>query len=296
MRRYFAELSLRARRLLSCLLVCTSALIVALPLAGCGGGGGGGGGTSPVPPPPVVARADLSYGYFGTVGNQIAETADHVTFVHVGDWGDWDTPAGREAITQAQIAMLQEAQARGVHDAWVMVGYLVFDSAYHYRGIAELAVFRQRIEALGLAPMVKALYPVDEPELHALGGETLTAILGELRVTWPGPKLAVIYGDHGAFPAIDAYDIVGMDNYGVFAPIAPVHPGQSVVLVPGGSDPWRDNPQPWLDEAESNPNIVGIIAFVWFDSFNGLSSTHGIRSNGMAAAYTAVGRKVKAGT
>jgi hypothetical protein len=244
-----------------------------------------------VPPPP---RAGIEFGYFGVDGAQVSETAAHVTFVHTPDWGDWDNAADRERIAQQTIAYLQEAQARGVRNAWLSVGFLVFDNAFHYRGSAELVAFKARIEALGLGPMVVALYPVDEPELHGITSASLTAALADIRVAWPGPKLAVIYGDHGSYPALDAYDWIGKDDYGRGIPVIGVRPDQRVIVVPGGTDPWRDDPESFYAYATANTNVVAIIAFVWFDHFGG-TANRGIRSNGLSSAYCDVGMRIKFG-
>ena len=132
--------------------------LAALALSACGGGGGN---VPQAPETPTVPRTDLLYGYFGVVDQQIAETADHVNLVMIPDWGDWDTAQGITAIQLQQVAMLQEAKARGIGKAFLSVGYLLFDSKFNYRGAQLLANHRAYLAALGLDSMVVALYPVD---------------------------------------------------------------------------------------------------------------------------------------
>jgi hypothetical protein len=281
-------------------------LLIALYIVACGGGGSGGGSTFTPAPTPAPARGDLLFGYFAVGANQIAETAAHVNYVHTPDWGDWNTPAGREAIAEQTIAYMQEAQARGVSKAILCVGFLVFDSAYNYRGTADLVAFRQRIESLGLGPMVVALYPVDEPELHAKAGAkawqkalpaaTLTRALADIRVAWPGVKLAVTYGDNGAYPALESYDWIGKDDYGrgagVLDRMPPISGEQRWMLVPGGTDPWAQDPQAFYDRANADARVVGIMTFVWFDNFENVPH-RGVRSNGLAPLYCRIGAQIK---
>jgi hypothetical protein len=193
-----------------------------------------------VSPPAAPPRHDLLYGYFGISGNQIAETADHVNFIHTPDWGDWTTPQSRAAITNRTISQLQEANARGIKQAVVGIGYLVFDSRFTYRGTEELRGFKEQLDALGLSQMVIGIYPVDEPDLHGLSSDTLCALVQDGRSIFPDAKWWVIYSDHGT-PGIGCYDYVGTDNYGRAAGVLNLLPAlsqsQRWILVPGGTDP-----------------------------------------------------------
>ena len=279
-------------------------LALALLLAACGGGGGSSNSNpapSPIPPSPHV----LHYGYFGIDGNQLAETADHVSFVLALDWGDWNSPGYDEFRTGQHIAQLQEAQARGIKDAWVAVGYLVFTArpgcleyCYAVRpdAIPRLRAFRAQLQALGLDAMVSALYPVDEPDAHGISSDDLARLLSQIKAEWPA-YLAVIYGDTGHFPALGSYDLIGKDKYGagagVLQELPPLTGQQRHILVPGGASPWRQDPQPFYDYAAAHADVYAIVPFCWFDRQPGENSGPGIRSNGMAAAYTRIGKAIK---
>ena len=275
-------------------------LLLPLLLIGCGGGGGS---SSPAPSTPAVVRTiPIAYGYFGIDGDQIAETADHVSYVLAPDWGDWTLP-GYDTFRIGQIiAQLQEAKARGIKDAWVMVGFLTMtqkpgctDICVSPRpdGIQRLLAFRAQLQALGLDDMVRALYPIDEPELHGLDNATLTALLIAIKQAWPEPLLAVVYGDTQTYPGLSAYDLIGKDKYGdganVLNQLPPIGGGQRHIIVPGGANPWRNDPQPFLDYAKQHADVYAICAFEWFDRTDG----QGIRSNGMADKYRAIGLALK---
>jgi hypothetical protein len=105
--------------------------------------------------------------------------------------------------------------------------------------------------------------------------------------------LAVIYSERGSRPGISSYDWVGIDAYAMGSkilgkPYAKLRKlltsKQRLLLVPGGADPWREDPAPYFKRAASDPKLVGVVAFLWFDNAApdvGL----GIRSNGLAAKY-----------
>lgn len=275
---------------------------VALSLYACGGGGGGGGSSAPPPTPPAARTTPLRYGYFGVDGDQLQESAPHVSFVFAMDWSEPFWP-DREAIAGRIIAQLQEAHARGIKEAWVAVGFLVFTAQrggcpldrYTPRAdaAAQLAWFMQRLDALGLREMVHVLYPVDEPELHCLTDATLTPVLQTIKAAWPDPYLGVIYGDTQTYPGLASYQLVGKDKYGDGANALneqpPIVPGQLRILPPGGASPWRNEVQPFLDYAMSHAEVYALVPFAWFDRPPGPDSGPGIRSNGMADEYRAAG-------
>jgi hypothetical protein len=276
--------------------------LLAIVLTACGGGGGGESSSPQLPPsPPTVRTAPLHVGYFGLDGDQIRETADHVSFVMTPDWGDewWATP-GYDADRIGQIiAQMQEAKARGVKEAWIMMGFLVFtaqqnagcpQSRYTVRpdAIPRLRAFRAQLQALDLDSMVTLLYPVDEPELHCLADEPLSQLVSAIKMEWP-VYTGVIYGDTRDYPGLRAYDVVGKDKYdagaGVLQQLPPITALQKHMLVPGGAS-WLsgngpDDPAPFYDYAMKHDNVYAIVSFVWFDTTQG----KGIRSNGMAPRY-----------
>lgn len=276
--------------------------LLALMLVACGGGGGGGSASQPSSSPPPVPRTDkVRVGYFGVDGNQIGETADHASYVFAPDWSEqyWATPDGSLAIETRIITQLQEAKQRGIKEAWVSIGFLLFDatpdncSLWRYTprpdAIARLHAFKQHLEALGLLDgFVTTLYPVDEPDLHCLSDAQLSSLLSAVKAEWPA-YLAVIYADRNSYPGLRFYDLIGKDKYdagsGVLNEMPPITPLQHYLLVPGGasglSGRGPDDPRPFCEYARDHANVYAIVTFVWFDR----GADRGVRSNGMAPAY-----------
>lgn len=290
-----------------------AAIGLALALAGCGGGssGGsfGGGGASGSFDPPSARTEPLRFGYFGIDGDQIAETADHVGFVLAPDWGNYDTP-GYDAFRLGQmIAQLQEAKARGINEAWIMVGWLLFNGAPGCNsqcltprpdGMARLAWFRAQLAALGLDGMVTAFY-IDEPELYGLNDATLSPIVEAVRKAWP-VHFVLTYSDRGEYPAKSVATIVCIDIYDAGADVLnrmpAIEPWQKRCLIPGGANGLTtkgpQSPTPFCTYAMARANVYAILPFVWFDRTDAGRVIKGIRSNGMAPIYRATGGAIKA--
>lgn len=273
--------------------------LLILLLSACGGGGGSSSSGASAPPatPPPAVRKDLLYGYYAVDGNQITETSNHVNVVMVPDFGDWSTPAGRDAIAQLQIQRMQEARARGIDKFILMVGFLTFTPQYEFKGSADLQAYEYQLMALDLKRSVVALYPLDEPDMLGVSGATMALAYNTIRVTWPDAKIMVIYGDH-ATPGRDAADWVGIDEYGkgegVLRDLPAISAQQNWVLVPGGSNPWRNDPAPFEAFADTHPQVVAIVPFVWFDRTDeqGVQQA-GIRSNGMSPKYCSLGARIR---
>ena len=70
----------------------------------------------------------------------------------------------------------------------------------------------------------------------------------------------------------------------------PLQPGQRLMLVAGGADPYRENPAGYEKFANEHPEVVAVWAFAWFDYSDGL----GIGHNGMLPAYQAMGCRLTA--
>jgi len=270
-------------------------LAAALVLAGCGGGASStpSAPSAPVAPSaPIVRTAPLEFGYFGLA--DIAATASSTTFTFAIDWGDWTKD--KEAIKARIIAQLQSAKAAGLK-AIVSTGFLTFDAGYRYLGTAELATFKKQLDALDLSPIVIALYPVDEPDIHAqLTDAIMVQCCTETRAAWPGVKLAVIYGPNGQTPGISAYDWIGRDDYsagsGELSRLPAIRPDQQWIVVPGGADPWRQDVAPFAAFAKSQPTVAVLMPFLYSDYAGG----KGIGTNGTFPAYAAAGTAIKTNT
>jgi hypothetical protein len=283
-------------RLLAALLVFVCALYA------CGGGGGGT--SSPEPVAPLPHRAGIHYGFYGTWDAlQVGETAAFIDFAWV-----MASPVG--------ITQLQEAQARGVKFGVADVMWQVYratdrktdrgDVAFEPNPDAagNLRAFLADMSNVAMLPMLTAIYPIDEPDLHGLTDEQVCAtnalvrsVAAEFKVA---PKLLVIYGDRGT-PCIGSYDAVGRDEYGnVSRALAMVdalqlRPDQQRILVPGGACPYMNDPQPFLAKAETDVTVGWVVAFLWTDyaAPNGTPQC-GIRNNPTRAKYEALGTTILA--
>ncbi len=114
-------------------------------------------------------------------------------------------------------------------------------------------------------------------------------------------KIMVIYGDGQNYRALSAYDWAGLDAYdegvGVLTGKVPqlqalLGASQSLILVPGGADPWHTPIGPFYDYALANPKTALICPFIWTDQWGGTQHL-GIKSNGMAASYNQVATTIR---
>lgn len=266
-------------------------LTCALLLAGCGGGRSQG---SYVPPIPTALRSDLYFGYFMTGPGQIKLTRDHV------NWVFEDQATG--SLTAA-ASMRDHGKATLLNLSGLCYDGLTFrplpDADVRVRACL------QTLKSEGVLQQVIALYPLDEPDIHGLSDAEVTAMCGVVRGVasefseLAGVKLAVIYTDQQGWPGFAAHDWVAIDPYdnGSDMFVAPpfiamkarLEPHQSYFLVPPGGDPWQQNPRPYADVAQNDPRCLGLLAFMYVLRFDSNPPSDGIGTNGMAAAYRAVG-------
>ena len=259
-------------------------ILLTLLLASCGGGSGGN-----APPQELVQRTDgLYFTYYGGEQGQVAAVAEHTNLMHSIPWDGPDV----------QIAEMQQAKARGI-------GIMLDLPEAWSTGTSEIAVRArfQQLQALDLISSVKAIYPVDEPDLAGLGtnqiGTTnamIRRVMAEFGMNVP---IAVIYSASFTWPGIQHYDWVGFDNYdanifgnGDYNRLkAVVRKDQRILLVPGGADKWRQDPAPFLAQAQKDGQVIAILAFIWRDNSDpARGASLGIKSNGMKRAYCAAGR------
>jgi hypothetical protein len=298
-----------------------ASLALVLLLSACGGGSGG---NAPAPvvkpqPVPVSRSAPLRLGYYGAVRDagagksSTAETADHISFVWTGPWGDWTTAEGRADIALDAEDFLHEASELGVDNAIVDVSFTLWIAAEDnlpagYRGTVELHQFLTTLRNDGLAPMVRALYLQDEPELYGITDAMYCRAATDARAVlaqfpeFHDVKIAVVYSDNfNKLPGIGCVDIAGFDAYGtnIFAGkydefTARLRPDQQTLLLAGGSDPWRANLDSFYSMANADERVYAIVGFVWWDHWEPTHPDwHGIRSNGMACSYRAMGLRIK---
>ena len=245
-------------------------LLPLLLLAGCGGGSGGS-------EPPVADRHDVLYCYYGDSDTIVAEVKDHTNCLTI--FALWYGTA-----TAVQHAM--QAKAAGINSLILAIGH---DPA----SIRQLFTAFQAANVLG---NVVALYPQDEPDVNGYSDDQMIALAEIVRgVAREYPeltnvKLAVIYGPGGATPGISAFDWVGRDNFGRGPQEVGLTGGQRLILISGGT--FFEAPDIFVDYAERTPEVVLYLGFAWISYMDATGIHVGIRDNGMAPAYRAVGVKL----
>lgn len=258
--------------------LCFIALVT---LMGCGGGGADVSAT--LANPPATMRTDLNYGYFGTLEAQPEETKDHVNFVLDLNWDG----LAKQRLTQHRMKTML-----GVEQYVYANGY-VQDSEVLRARLLELKNER-------LLDLVFGFYPADEPDLTGMSADSIAKGVAQIRTVAAEfgmqPIIGTIYSNVENLPAIEVFDIVGFDKYPMKEAIftngdytkfkSRVNPNQKIWLVPGGYSTYRQDPAPFMNVANNDLQVWGIIPFIWADA-NGVP---GIRSNGMAPAYIAAGK------
>ncbi len=265
-------------------------VLLALVLAACGGGGG-------VRPDPVPSpqRTDLLMAYYGGCDTCANETKDHTNLYMTRPWG----PGGPSWVTEA-MAQVQQAVSNGQK---VMLG---LPGLYDPGGTDSAWNALQSIKNGGLASSVVALYPIDEPDVNGKTDAEVTAMNAVLRKALSDlgmtASLAVIYGcPTGKRPGLASYDWVGCDEYDAGcgtangsqyrALKASLRADQRIMLIPGGANPWRQDPTCFLNAANADLQVVVIMPFLWVPW-----DQPGIRINGMSPPYVSVGKSIKGAT
>lgn len=250
-------------------------------------------------PAPRVTRTDLRFGYYGTYGDQVAETADH-TNLH------WSTGWESEEKRFADI------RAAGQFTVLDLTGELFYRTGpkqmlMHADAVERARGLFGRLRDAGVLQYVRAAVPIDEPNLpeHNVGHllpqavqaiRTAAADFAELA----GLQLWCLYYNGNPHPHPELFDVIGFDDYDrgarILAPdgqydqiIAGLRPGQSVFLVPGGS--YGQDPAPFVAYAMRRPEVAAIVTFLWHYPPHGewLSD---VRSLPIRAAYEAAGRQI----
>lgn len=276
-----------------------AALVLAalLALASCGGGGGGSQPvTGPITPAPPL-RADLLFGYYGGCVTDVVEEAPHVNFY----WATgWCSSSGTWFIDMA--AELTAAKGAGIRN---VVLALWPNMVWGPNAQAEATFQFQRLAAAGALQGFDtiAIYPQDEPDVNGYADADVTAAATAMRVAMKGipelaaAKLAVIYNCRTTSPpGIASFDWVGCDDYGSGCKAASAIEGfgltdaQRAMVVPGGADPWRQDPACFLSYAEGHIKVVAIVPFIWQTA----AGHTGIRENGVRPLYCQAGRTVLA--
>lgn len=272
-------------RTFALLWAASAALFLAIS---CGGGGSNS--SSGTITPAAPQRTDLLFGYYGDCPTCAMETVDHSNLYWASNW------SGLAVTEQSLFA----ARAAGFTHVVLAV------PAYTGSPEADTRFYLTSLQRDGYLVNIAALYPQDEPDQANLSDDQVNATNAMLRrviADYPelaATKLAVIYSASQAFPGIASYDWVGFDDYvsgcgalksGYDAMKARLRLDQRILVVPGGADPWRQDPACFLEKANADSQVIAVIGFIWFDNWNGGTGV-GIRSNPTRKLYCEAGRAV----
>lgn len=257
-------------------------------LASCGGAPP----PTPAPPAPANVRAGIQPVYFGVTDDTVAATTTQTQAVWSNGWG----PDGYQAQVRGQ---LQQAQALGA-----TYGVLAVDTVMQADGgaAARLGAILGDLQRAGVLSLVKVLFVCDECEQKGYTAAEMAAAAALVRgvaATYPelaDMQLMANYGCGNEFPGWQAMDIVSCDRYDRSA--AETHgdlrtkaPGKKYGLVDGAVEPFLQDPWPFLDEAQADPDVVVIVFFIAHDNADtGLG--RGILNNALAGAVCGVSRSL----
>lgn len=233
----------------------------------------------------------IKYGYYLTLGEQIAETADHVNLLWLDD----------RRLSPDDLA---NATLLGKTCVIDVAGCIFDGKAIRPDATERLQALRAYVKLHGRLSAVEVLVPVDEPNLPETDlAHLLPAAVRLMRDAWPEAKIGCIYYNDGQFPEHHLFDVLGFDDYlggfGIFQPprwweriklffggfvrrgsylrfAELLRPDQRTWLIPGGT--YGERPGPWLTFAQDRPEVWAIVPFLWASAVDGQAELVGIRA------------------
>lgn len=251
-----------------------------------------------IPIPSAPQRTDLYYGYYGNYGDQIPEVAEHTNLL----WELlWNGPDG--AVT----AMQRSGKATVLDVDKCMFGgvsgkqYVYPDARIRLRNLFDL------LRGANVLNQVIVIVPKDEPNLPKNNVNDLipeaVALLRSTMLEYPelsATKVGVVFAGNKEMPHKELFDVLGLDDYdarsSIFEPngqydklCESLRPNQKTWILPGGT--YHQDPVPFLNFANSHPEVMAIIPFIWADipweSFPGIRSIPEVKNS-----YILAGKQV----
>lgn len=248
---------------------------------------------------PVTKRTDLYFGYYGCINAQVAETEGHVNMLNEVQFEA--TTKVAQNIVNAGLPVMLGLSPQLMARADDKSKYTVRPDAE-----AHLLDFFNYLRLLGALQFVKLLTPVDEPNNTVASVEVLREAVAIIRKVanqfheLNGYKLYCIYAADKELIGQEMFDWIGFDDYDMQSHVlvgdkyralkASLRPDQRTIIIPGGA--YGQDPKPFVDFAQSNPEVAAVMPFLWLDDQWGTVGAPGIRSNGMKDQYINAGKSV----
>lgn len=248
---------------------------------------------------PEAPVRSIWYGYYGRRDNQVAETKDHTNLLWESQFEGLQKAS--EAILEAKMDTLLDVHVQLFKDPIASEGFTIRTEA-----AKQLRVMFDYLRSTGALKYIKILYPIDEPNITVATAKDLSEAIRVLKLVASeyyeliGVKYAVIYAAKPvSYTCHEEYDYIGVDDYqfksqiftnGTYASIKAL--GKQTFIVPGGS--FDQDPGPFFNFANGNPEVVAIIPFVWFGPrINSTDEWVGIKDQGIRKqAYINVGKSI----
>lgn len=251
-----------------------------------------------MPPLPTTLRTNISYGYYISDNNTPQEVSDHVNFIMEHNASTLDDLVAKLKSYSLPVVLTITQECFGDMNSTTLSNTLE----------DNLKKTFDRLKSEGLLSRVTTLYPIDEPDGRNISNEVMLECLKRVKAVasqyaeLANVKYAVIYSTHMTYPGITEYDIVGMDKYGVGSNVLIskefkrmlelMNDNQRYILVPGGADPWRQDPEAFRRHAHSDPKCLAIVPFLWIDYYENNQNNLGIKNNPMKDKYIALGKEL----
>lgn len=251
-------------------------------------------------PTPKVFRTDLLYGYYGCELNQVKQVKDHVNL-------HWESQFNGATRASDDI---NEMQRFTILDVMHQLFYKFTDKGRNYRlydnAESKLILFLNYLQETGALKYVKALVPIDEPNINCINDEELSRacdIIQRVAAGYPelnGVKLACIYAPKPTpFGCIERFDLVGVDDYelksrvlqGIYQQLLKEkRPDAKTILLPGGG--FGQNPTPFINWAHNDHQVAIVLPFVWFGPREPRDTWIGIGVGELKEQYVSAGKSL----
>lgn len=249
----------------------------------------------PIFPKPDKKRKDLYVSFYGTQDEQVAETKGSFNLLLEAQMDGPDKSV--QNILDSKVDTILYVPTQIFTDN-------VAGEKHTVRSDAEtsLRTFFKKLSDAGALKYVKAVCPIDEPNNTVANLEELTKSVFIVRkvasefTELTGLKLATFFAADKPFMGQSLFDWIGYDDYTMKANlmlskqykefVASLRPDQKIMLIPGAA--YGQDPIPWMDFAQLNPQVIAVVAFLWLDERNNDVGAKGARSNGMGSIYLAV--------